>query len=411
MDQRPHPLPGMSAWEYDALKADIRRFGVVYPVVKDEQGSIIDGRQRERVCRELGLANYPVQILAGLSEDEKMDRALVLNQARRRLSRRQMRDLIAAELRRTPDLSNNWMAQILGTMDKTVEAVRRGLVASSEIPRLDRLRGKDGKHRPVTRVATNTAREHRMAQDALRMLGDDAPRRRVELRHLERAARWKVGHVPLRAKAVPVVQDAQIRLLHCPFQELERVAGLQPGSVSLILTDIPYNQGFLAQVQELAAFAARALVEGGIFVTYSGQCHLDRVMQALGEHMVYRWTSCSHIRRHANLFHPAQCLSFWKPVLIYSKGDWRKRRQWHDFLSVDHEEKRWHAWQQPLEEVERLIRGFSEPGDLVCDPCGGGFTTAVACKLLGDRRCVSCDIDEPAVARGRERLAIEGGIA
>ena len=38
------------------------------------------------------------------------------------------------------------------------------------------------------------------------------------------------------------------------------------------------------------------------------------------------------------------------------------------------------------------------------DPCGGGFTTAVACKRLG-RRCVSCDIDEAAVIRGRERLA------
>src|SRR5207245_2185095 len=51
-----------------------------------------------------------------------------------------------------------------------------------------------------------------------------------------------------------------------------------------------------------------------------------------------------------------------------------------------------------------LVHHFSEPGDLVVDPCGGGFTTAVACRDLG-RRCISCDIDEAAVIRGQDRLA------
>jgi site-specific DNA-methyltransferase (adenine-specific) len=71
---------------------------------------------------------------------------------------------------------------------------------------------------------------------------------------------------------------------------------------------------------------------------------------------------------------------------------------------VNCKEKEAHDWQQPLEEVERLVRDFSQPGDLVVDPCGGGFTTAVACKRLG-RRCISCDIDEAAVIRGQDRLA------
>jgi site-specific DNA-methyltransferase (adenine-specific) len=66
-------------------------------------------------------------------------------------------------------------------------------------------------------------------------------------------------------------------------------------------------------------------------------------------------------------------------------------------------EKDWHEWQQPLELIEDLVRYFSEPGDLVVDPCGGGFTTAEACLRLA-RKCVSCDLDPGCVGNGQERL-------
>ena len=50
------------------------------------------------------------------------------------------------------------------------------------------------------------------------------------------------------------------------------------------------------------------------------------------------------------------------------------------------------------------MRYFSKPGDLVCDPCGGGFTTAAACVNLG-RRCISCDCEKNYVVNGQKRLA------
>ena len=71
---------------------------------------------------------------------------------------------------------------------------------------------------------------------------------------------------------------------------------------------------------------------------------------------------------------------------------------------VKAKEKFWHPWQEPLEEVERLVKDFSQPGDQVVDPLGEGFTTAVACKRL-ERRCISCDIEKAAVIRGQDRLA------
>jgi ParB-like chromosome segregation protein Spo0J len=378
---------------------------VIVPVVKDENGDIIDGYQRVRACEELGITDYPVLTLAGLTDDEKRDHAFVLNLVRRRMTREQITQLIAAELKRSPDLSDNWLAQILGTTDKTVAAVRRQLIATSEIPKLGALRGKDDKYRQVTRILTNTDKEAERAQEALRILGDKAPRKDLELRLAQRKVKRMQKLELTKGREVQPPGDGDIRLYFCPFQRLEQVAEIEPSSVNLILTDFPYSERFLPEVNELGAFASRVLVEGGLLVTYSGQYHLDRVMRALGEHLTYRWVKCSRIRNDANLVHPYQILSFWKPILIYSKGAWRERRQWHDVCRASDKEKDWHDWQQPLEEVERLIQDFSDSGDLVCDPCGGGFTVALACQRLGDRSCISCDIDESAVIRGQDRLA------
>jgi hypothetical protein len=208
---------------------------------------------------------------------------------------------------------------------------------------------------------------------------------------------------------MPLPEDA-IRLYHGPFQELEKVAGITPASVQLICTDIPYIKEFLPEIGELAAFAQRVLVDGGLFVTYSGQYYLDQVMRALGNHLTYRWMAATTWSGNGSPVHPLDLVGHWKPILVYSKGDWRKRGRWHDLLRSESQEKDWHPWQQPLEDVETLIRYFSEPGDLVVDPCGGGFTTAVACRNLG-RQCIACDVDETCVQRGIERLSSSSGSA
>ena len=46
--------------------------------------------------------------------------------------------------------------------------------------------------------------------------------------------------------------DGDIRLYRGPFQRLEAAAGIEPGSVDLILTDPPYGGEFVPQVADLA---------------------------------------------------------------------------------------------------------------------------------------------------------------
>jgi SAM-dependent methyltransferase len=201
----------------------------------------------------------------------------------------------------------------------------------------------------------------------------------------------------------PPAGGADVRLHCCRFQELEAVAGLAHGSVNLVLTDIPYGKDFLPQLDDLAALASRVLVEGGLLVTYVGTYYLPHVLDALGTHLDYRWTLASVWDGDANVFHPLQALSKWKPVLVFSKGPWQRRGLWPDLLHVNDKAKSLHDWQQPLEEAEALVRYFSQPVDLVCDPCCGAGTVALAAARLG-RRCVACDVDPDAVHKARRRL-------
>jgi site-specific DNA-methyltransferase (adenine-specific) len=275
----------------------------------------------------------------------------------------------------------------------------------------------DGKQRPVRytkRIITNTPGEFKKAQEIIKDLPDNCAGKTVDIRTAKRrAARNRNTEQREQRHIIVPLPDEAIRLYHCCFQDLEKTAGIVPASVHLFLTDIPYDQSFLPQVADLGKCAQRILVQGGLFVCLCGQYWLHKVVEALNRSLSYRWINASVWDGDATPVHiggwkqpHARILSKWKPLLVYSKGDFPKRGQWCDVIHVNSKEKNWHPWQQPLEEVEMLVRYFSDPGDLVVDPCGGGFTTAVACLRLG-RRCISCDVEAECVAKGLERLKRE----
>jgi site-specific DNA-methyltransferase (adenine-specific) len=197
-----------------------------------------------------------------------------------------------------------------------------------------------------------------------------------------------------------------IRLCHCPFQQLERIARIKPGTVQAVITDIPYDKAFLSQIPALAAMASRVLVDGGYFITYSGQACLPEVIMEFARCLKWRWAAATFWKGQANIFWPLRLKNKWKPILVYSKGKGRKLPSWDDVFNADGFEKRWHKWEQPLRHAERLVRTFTRLGEVVVDPCGGGFTVAAACYRTG-RRFIGCDIDGECIGKGHERLAEE----
>ncbi|MEO1723449.1 MAG: DNA methyltransferase [Pseudomonadota bacterium] len=63
-----------------------------------------------------------------------------------------------------------------------------------------------------------------------------------------------------------------------------------------------------------------------------------------------------------------------------------------------------HPTEKAVEVIAPLIRSFSKPGDLVCDPFSGSGSTSVAAALAG-RRYLGFDLDAQHVATARARLA------
>lgn len=59
---------------------------------------------------------------------------------------------------------------------------------------------------------------------------------------------------------------------------------------------------------------------------------------------------------------------------------------------------------KPLWFVRALVRDYSRPGDLVCDPCSGGATTLLAAAIEG-RRAVGAEQDPKTYELARKRLA------
>lgn len=141
-------LPPLNPEEYAALKDNIALHGVKVAIVRDEEGSILDGFARAQIARELG-CKCPETIESGMSEADKRALVRALNLSRRQLNQSAKREVIAGQLRETPKLSNRRIARVLGVDHKTVVSVRGAMMGTGEVPQFARLVGQDGKERPA----------------------------------------------------------------------------------------------------------------------------------------------------------------------------------------------------------------------------------------------------------------------
>lgn len=59
---------------------------------------------------------------------------------------------------------------------------------------------------------------------------------------------------------------------------------------------------------------------------------------------------------------------------------------------------------KPMALMQAIVRDYSRPGDLVCDPCAGGGTTLLAAATEG-RRAVGAELDPATHAKALKRIA------
>jgi DNA-binding Lrp family transcriptional regulator len=137
--------------EYEALRDSIDQHGQIVEILADVDGTIIDGRHRDRACRELDLEPRIHYLPAGTSADELKSLSLVVNLARRQLTAGDRRGIIRDQLLRDPRRSDRTIAAAVGVSPTTVGSVRKELEQNGAVSNLDTRVGKNGVAQPAAK--------------------------------------------------------------------------------------------------------------------------------------------------------------------------------------------------------------------------------------------------------------------
>jgi ParB-like chromosome segregation protein Spo0J len=143
-------LPPLPADDLEGLRMSIAANGVFVPIIIWPKGKVryvVDGSYRKQIADELGY-DCPEIVRSDLTEEDARIMARALNLARRQLNREQKRQIIADQLRETPERSARWIGKMLGVSAQTVTAVKIELQSGAQIEHLDRIVGQDGKCYP-----------------------------------------------------------------------------------------------------------------------------------------------------------------------------------------------------------------------------------------------------------------------
>lgn len=182
----------------------------------------------------------------------------------------------------------------------------------------------------------------------------------------------------------------------------------RPKGVSAILTDPPYITDDAVELHSaLADFALDVLPDGGALAVMTWQPLLPAVLEAMRRpELVYRWTAAwVYETSERTPERGPRVFDGWKPILVFHKGHVPNDVTYlYDVIRSGNADKESHEWGQSVGGFRQLVRAFTAPGDVVCDPFLGGGTTAIA-ALSEARRFVGCDIDNEAVLTTLMRLS------
>jgi site-specific DNA-methyltransferase (adenine-specific) len=398
-------MPDLSEAEYAALRESIREHGVLVPVVYDERGELLDGHHRLRAAGELGITNYPSEVVPCADDAERRTLARALNCQRRHLSQEQRRALIADQVRDMPTWSDRRIADTLGVSHVTVAGIRADLESTGQIDQLTEREGGDGKVRPARRplVIAKDTRDRARALTALAEL-DKVPPRALDARGLEKLVR-SAGYTAAGAAEGDATMGTATLLLG---DMRERGREIADASVDLLFTDPPYMKEAEHLWPALSELAARVLKPDGLLIAYSGNLCLPAALDGLRAHLRF-WMAGS-------LFMPGPRTQLWayqvwtrsKPLVWFVRHDFTGPRAWVDnAYASEVVQKDAHRWQQSVGCARYYVERLTEPSDLVLDPFLGGGTTGVAAVELG-RQFVGIEVDPEAMATAQARLAKQG---
>lgn len=399
MSYTSHPaaelFPMLAPDELEALADDIRKRGLLEPIVVDGNGRIIDGRNRWEACNLAGVRARTVTYTG----DDPIDESLSRNLARRHLTPSQ-RAMVATKYLDMKEREAAERKSRSASESNSARSGPRGPLRKEDQPKPRPQRARDAAAAKTKASGRNVQRAKKVQKEAPDLV-DKIERGEMELSRAERIIRdreaeaRRVEEAKQEAAALEVKPTVDIR--HGDFREV--LADLQ--NVDAIITDPPYPREYLPLLDDLAAWADKVLKPDGVLVVLFGQSYLPEVYRRLDGHRPYRWTACYSTPGQGYASRTAQCQSQWKPLLIYGGGP-----RFNDVFTAtgrDAAAKDNHKWGQDYNAFHDIVRTFTKAGQTVVDPFMGAGTTLLAGYAQG-RNVIGCDIDAEHVETTRRRL-------
>lgn len=156
---------------------------------------------------------------------------------------------------------------------------------------------------------------------------------------------------------------------------------IQPGSIPLILTDPPYEDGAEPLWRWLAKWSFGVLADGGSLICYFGGANVNKLYRIFDDAGLTHWWPCVMMHDQAQRLAGKFVIASTKPVLWYVKGYRRNRHLVPDLVYAEKRRKAKHAWGQGDGGITQWIHQLTEPGETIIDPfCGTGEWGLITCR-------------------------------
>lgn len=390
-----HPIaniiPNMYDKEYQALKTDIQKNGLLNSIAL-YQGKILDGRNRFKVCQELGIepkyeeykGNSPISYVISLNVKR---RHLTIGQLatvglealpylKEEAKKRQQEHGSTAPGKSLPQNIAEVLEKEKG--EATQKAAELAGTNKEYIRQVEKIQTEDPKAYEEIKQGKKTVNEATQ-----------------ELKYKKRKE-----EVEKLARNVPEI-DKAYHLYTSDFRQIQ----IEPESIDCIITDPPYAKEFLSLYKDLAEFAYKALKPGKSLVVMIGQSYLPDILNLMCPIINYNWI-CAYLTpggQSAQLWQ-RKVNTFWKPLLWFTKGEYQG--EWIGDVMKSKEnnnDKKFHFWGQSESGMLDIVERLTKPNDLILDPFMGAGTTGIV-SLLSKRRFIGIDIDNNCITQTKARI-------
>ncbi len=386
-----HLLPPLSETEYAGLEADIIKNGCMSPIVTWD-GAIVDGHNRHEICLKHGLPFPTVSMTFGSLDEAKLW-AWQNQEHRRNLTpyqkteiALQFKAMIAAETKEKESARKTTRqnsAESIPEKNTRNELAKIAGVSSDTVSRVEFLE----KH------ADNETKQKLRKGDAT--INAEYKRLKKDVHRKEREAQ--------KQAEVTIPPDDRLRLIVSSV--VEAVRHVEAESVDFIVCDPPYPREYLGVYDDLAAFATHVLKPGASLLCMVGQSYLPEIIAKLQNGLNYRWMLAYLTPGgQATQLWERKVNTFWKPVLWFTKGEFRG--DWIGDVAnskTNDNDKRHHHWGQSESGMYDLMERFLLPNMTVCDPFLGGGTTGI-CALALKCGFIGLDVDADCVEKSKIRM-------